>query len=81
MKRGELWMSSLTDLVTTVVTDVKIDVRPRTGDVAAGSVALARRRERWDRRLRRRVRRAMGCVRAESGPVGAVGGWSDGFLE
>jgi hypothetical protein len=27
-------------------THVKIDVRPRTGDVAAGSVALARRRVR-----------------------------------
>jgi hypothetical protein len=29
-----------------VFTHVKIDVRPRTGDVAAGSVALARRRVR-----------------------------------
>lgn len=50
--RGELWFELLTDLLTDALTDVKIDVRPRNSDVAAGSVALARRRVRWDRRLR-----------------------------
>ena len=50
--RGELWFELLTDPLTAVLTDVKIDVRPRTNNVAAGSVALAPRRVRWDRRLR-----------------------------
>lgn len=38
----------LADLLTSAV---KIDVRPRTGSVAAGRAALARRRVCWDRRL------------------------------
>lgn len=47
---GDLWMSWLTTVLTDRMTDVKIDVRPRTTDVAAGSLALAGRRVCLDRR-------------------------------
>lgn len=54
LKQGGLWMSWLMRMLTTVLTDVltgvKIDVRPRTTDVAAGSLALAGRRVCLDRR-------------------------------